>query len=113
MKSLLPFLVLCPLMFISCSKDLDDISLSDDDQSGVVDDAEFNLEFQGSDRVIYITGATECTSDGRYSTFSENLVEDLIIPVDLPVFMTYPCICLLYETRVGRGLAFLGPSHII
>jgi C1A family cysteine protease len=86
MKKYSYLIILSCFAIISCSKDLDDISIDDDNQSGVTDPEIFELEFQGPDRIFYITGALDCTTDGSYSLDESNVLEDLEIPVDLPDF---------------------------
>ncbi|WP_045469062.1 C1 family peptidase [Winogradskyella sp. PG-2] len=72
------------IISFSCSYDMDDrVPQQMFPEEETIEEGQF-VDEQGS---VYITGSTDCTGTGSYILDSNNLLEDLEIPDDLPIEM--------------------------
>lgn len=95
MRKLYLFLTGFMLLFISCNHDIDDNinpnAIIDEEDSEDYEPQEITdiyestePQFTTQEAIVYFTGSLKCTSTGEYFVDDDKLLENLIIPTDLP-----------------------------
>ncbi|MGO2103319.1 MAG: C1 family peptidase [Psychroflexus halocasei] len=80
MKKVIKFII--PLILISCSYDKDD--RIEVEQQIPEDYESTETVFNPQESVVYYTGSNECLGNGEYSFDEDKVLDELVIPSDLP-----------------------------
>ena len=107
MKKVIKFII--PLILISCSYDKDD--RIEVEQQIPEDYESTETVFNPQESVVYYTGSNECLGNGEYSFDEDKVLDELVIPSDLPEeFDLSRTFTSNWKSRKSRFLRFLGSN---